>query len=183
MEKIKHPFIAELKYAFQTSEKLYMVTEFKAGGELYSHLKREGKFNEERARFYAAEVILALECLHAHNIVYRDLKPENVLLDSEGHVCLTDFGLSKILSGSSSVPTSESDPGMSEDDIAPKAFTFCGTPEYIAPEVIMGVGHDRSADWWSLGSFIYEMLTGRPPYTGKTRREIYTKIVSCRPHL
>ena len=96
LEKLSHPFITKLHYAFQTPEKLYFVIDFLNGGELFYHLRREQRFSEERARFYAAEILLALECLHKNNIIYRDLKPENVLLDSKGHIKLTDFGLSKI---------------------------------------------------------------------------------------
>ena len=127
------PFIVRLCYAFQTSAKLYFVMEFLPGGELFFHLRKEKRFLEPRAVFYAAEIALAIECLHKNNIIYRDLKPENVLMDKEGHVKITDFGLSKqgvALGGK-------------------KAYTFCGTPEYLAPEIIKGVGHDRAVDWWS----------------------------------
>lgn len=96
MEKLSNPFIVKLHYAFQTGEKLYFVMDFLNGGELFYHLRREQRFTEERAKFYAAEILLALECLHENGVIYRDLKPENVLLDAEGHVKLTDFGLSKI---------------------------------------------------------------------------------------
>ena len=124
------PFIVQLKYAFQTSDKLYMVMDFVNGGELFFHLRRCTKFPEERTRFYAAEILLALDYLHTQKIVYRDLKPENVLIDSEGHIKLTDFGLSKIFF------TGEK-----------KAFSFCGTPEYLAPEILKGIGHDQAVDF------------------------------------
>eukprot|EP01102_Stenamoeba_stenopodia_P008101 TRINITY_DN2301_c0_g1_i3.p1 TRINITY_DN2301_c0_g1~~TRINITY_DN2301_c0_g1_i3.p1 ORF type:complete len:296 (-),score=67.21 TRINITY_DN2301_c0_g1_i3:548-1435(-) len=141
LAKIQHPFIVGLHYAFQTEEKLYMVLDFVNGGELFFHLKREGKFSEQRVRIYAAEIACALSHLHSFGIVYRDLKPENILLDSEGHICITDFGLSKEI--------------QSED-----THTFCGTPEYLAPEILKGQGHGTPVDWWSLGTLIYEMLTG-----------------------
>ena len=112
-----------------------MVMDFLNGGELFYHLRREQKFSEDRARFYAAEIVLALEYLHAQNIIYRDLKPENVLLDREGHIRLTDFGLSKIKE--------------SKDELA---YTICGTPEYLAPEVIIGKGYNREVDFWALVS-------------------------------
>ena len=111
----------QLHYAFQNSEKLYFVIDFLNGGELFYHLRREQRFSEDRARFYAAEILIGLECLHKNGVIYRDLKPENVILDREGHVKLTDFGLSKIRKAQNEV-----------------TFTFCGTFEYIAPEIIIG---------------------------------------------
>ena len=107
--------------------------EFLRGGELFQHLKNARRFTEERTKFYIAEIILAMEYLHSKDIIYRDLKPENILLDDEGHVCLTDFGLAKYIGNNS------------------KAMTFVGTPEYLAPEIISGIGHGKQADWWSLG--------------------------------
>ena len=142
-----HPFLVKMKYAFQTQEKLYLVMNFANGGELFSHLKKEKRFNEERARFYAAEIALGIQYLHDQGIIYRDLKPENVLLDAEGHVVLTDFGLSKSLRG-------ESD----------RTRTFCGTPEYLAPEILLNQGHGKPVDWWSFGTLLYEMIVGIPPY-------------------
>jgi len=105
--------------------------EFMSGGELFHHLRKEGKFTEERTMFYAAEILCGIECLHQHGIMYRDLKPENVMLDADGHIKLTDFGLSK-------------------KENQGKTYTFCGTPEYLAPEIISGTGHNKSVDWWSL---------------------------------
>lgn len=102
---------------------------------MFYHLRKEIKFNEERTRFYAAEIVLALECLHNNGVIYRDLKPENVLLDSDGHIKLTDFGLSKT--------------GIAGEQMS---YTFCGTPEYLAPEIVKGTGHTKSVDWWSLVS-------------------------------
>jgi serine/threonine protein kinase len=135
LEKLNNPFIVKLHYAFQTPERLYFIIDFLNGGELFYHLRREGRFTEDRTKFYTAEIILALECLHNAGIIYRDLKPENVLLDSDGHLKLTDFGLSKT--------------GISGDNMS---YTFCGTPEYLAPEVVRGVGHNKAVDFWSLVS-------------------------------
>lgn len=142
-----HPFIVTLQYAFQTKDKLYMVTNFCRGGELFFHLKRMRRFSETMCRFYSAEITLALSHLHSNNIVYRDLKPENVLLEEDGHIRLTDFGLSR------------------ENVNTPNgATTFCGTPEYLSPEMILHrqtrKGYGKSVDWWSLGTLMYEMLTG-----------------------
>ena len=133
LSKVKSPFIVDLYYAFQTQDKLYFVMEFLNGGELFHHLRKEKRFSEERVIFYAAEIALALECLHQHNFVYRDLKPENILVDSDGHVKITDFGLSK--------------EGIAHG--AKKAYTVVGTPDYLAPEILRAVGHDKSVDWWS----------------------------------
>jgi len=158
--KIQHPFIVNLNYAFQTKDKLYMILDYVNGGELFFHLKKEGRFSESRVKLYAAEIASALAHLHALDIVYRDLKPENILLDSEGHITITDFGLSKQI-------TSEEG-----------THTFCGTPEYLAPEVLKGQGHGTAVDWWSLGTLIFEMLTGLPPFYAQNVNVMYTKILS-----
>jgi len=157
---VKHPFIVGMNMAFQSKDKLYFVLDYCAGGELFFHLGKVGRFSEPRACFYAAEITLAIEYVHDLDIVYRDLKPENVLLDSKGHVRLTDFGLSK--------------EGISNSSSG--ANSFCGTPEYLAPEILNRQGHGRAVDWWSLGALLYEMLTGLPPFYCSDREKLFAKI-------
>ncbi|KAF9652740.1 Pkinase-domain-containing protein [Thelephora ganbajun] len=158
---VNNPFIVPLKFSFQTPDKLYLVMSFVNGGELFYHLQREGKFDEYRSRFYAAELLCALEHLHGFNVVYRDLKPENILLDYTGHIALCDFGLCKL--------------NMSETE---KATTFCGTPEYIAPELLESQGYTKTVDWWTLGVLIYEMMTGLPPFYDENVNIMYQRILS-----
>lgn len=157
---VKHPFVVALNMAFQSKDKLYFVLDYCAGGELFFHLGKLGKFQESRARFYAAEIVLAISYVHSLDIIYRDLKPENVLLDARGHVRLTDFGLSK--------------EGISNSSSG--ANSFCGTPEYLAPEILNRQGHGRAVDWWSLGALLYEMLTGLPPFYCQDREKLFEKI-------
>lgn len=159
LETAAHPFIVNLMYAFQTPKKLYFVLEFCPGGELFFHLSRNGRFSEGRAKFYTSELLLAIGYLHSLNIIYRDLKPENVLLDAEGHAKLTDFGLSK--------------EGI-DDNFSAKSM--CGTPEYLAPEILDKKGHGRGVDWYSLGALLYEMLTGLPPYYTRDRDKLFDRI-------
>jgi serine/threonine protein kinase len=161
LAKVKHPFVVGLHYAFQTEERLYMVIDYISGGDLYYHLKSQRRFSEATVRIWAAELVLALQYLHQLNVVYRDLKPENLLLDSQGHLHLTDFGLSKVLDG---------------PDIV--MHTFCGTPYYLAPEMLVGKkGYTHRVDWWSLGILIFEMLTGQPPFYSNNMQKVYEKIV------
>jgi len=167
LQQVQHPFIVGLHYAFQTKDKLYMILDYVNGGELFFHLKHEGKFSESRVKFYTAEISLALSHLHELGIVYRDLKPENILLDCDGHIVITDFGLSKQMMVPPSGDTSEA-----------TTHTFCGTPEYLAPEVLRGQGHGTPVDWWSLGTLVYEMLTGLPPFYSANTNVMYQKILS-----
>ena len=170
----RHPFIVNLYYAFQDCEKLYLILEYAQGGELFHHLEMEKFFTEDVAAFYMAEMILALDHLH-HNVgvIYRDLKPENCLLDSEGHLLLTDFGLSKV------AVEDPSTPGSSRCN-----STGIGTIEYMAPEVIrgselsaIGPGYGKQCDWWSLGALGFDLLTGSPPFGGNNYTKIQQNIV------
>jgi serine/threonine protein kinase len=155
------PFIVNVRYAFQTHDKLYLVLDFAQGGELFFHLKKLGRFNQRAVQFYAAQMVLALENVHKLDVIYRDLKPENVLLDKDGYICLTDFGLSK--------------EGVQGDDEG--TSTFCGTPEYLAPEVLKeGSAHGKAVDWWAMGTLLYEMLHGLPPFYSQNVAEMYDKI-------
>ncbi|CAB3247199.1 unnamed protein product [Arctia plantaginis] len=162
------PFLVTLHYAFQTDAKLHLILDYVAGGELFTHLYQREHFNENEVRIYIAEIILALEQLHKLGIIYRDIKLENILLDSEGHIVLTDFGLSKEFCGGES-----------------RAYSFCGTIEYMAPEVVRSgsQGHDIAVDWWSVGVLTYELLTGASPFTVEgeknTQQEITKRIVRC----
>ncbi|KAJ8680255.1 hypothetical protein QAD02_016042 [Eretmocerus hayati] len=160
LEAIHHPFIVELFWAFQTGGKLYLILEYLCGGELFTYLDREGIFLEDTACFYLSEIILALQHLHHQGIIYRDLKPENILLDQNGHVKLTDFGLCKEHVQGNTV-----------------THTFCGTIEYMAPEILTRRGHGKAVDWWSLGALMYDMLTGVPPFTDVDRKKTIDKIL------
>nr|XP_009684056.1 PREDICTED: ribosomal protein S6 kinase beta-2-like [Struthio camelus australis] len=160
LEAVKHPFIVDLMYAFQTGGKLYLILECLSGGELFMQLEREGIFLEDTACFYLSEITLALGHLHSNGIIYRDLKPENIMLNSQGHIKLTDFGLCKESIHDGAV-----------------THTFCGTIEYMAPEILVRSGHNRAVDWWSLGALMYDMLTGSPPFTAENRKKTIDKIL------
>ena len=160
---VNHPFIMKLHYAFQSDDKLYLVLDYCPGGELFFHLSRFRRFPERVARFYSAELLLAIGHLHKRGIIYRDLKPENVLLDADGHVKLGDFGLAKAgiihpLEG---------------------AMSMCGTPEYMAPEVLAQQGHGFCVDYWGLGMIVYEMMTGLPPWYTTDRTKLFRKLKSA----
>ena len=159
LQKNESPYIASLKYSFQNEDYLFLVLEFLKGGDLFFHINKEIRFSEEKTKFYAAELILALEYLHMNSYVYRDLKPENVLFDENGHIKLVDFGLSKRLEG----------------DML--CESLLGTPEYVAPEILLGKKYDCSVDFWNLGCMIYEMITGIPPFFDKDIKVIFKNII------
>ncbi|KAJ3406467.1 hypothetical protein CcCBS67573_g03961 [Chytriomyces confervae] len=155
------PFLVHLYGSFVDCEYLYLVLEYIQGGELFTYLRNVDKLDNESAKFYAAEVVLAFEYLHSANVVYRDLKPENLLIDSRGHIRVTDFGFAKHLEGD-------------------ETHTLCGTPDYLAPEVIQAKGYGKAVDWWALGILIYEMIAGHPPFFDDDPFRLYEKIVACR---
>ncbi|GMN45764.1 hypothetical protein TIFTF001_014958 [Ficus carica] len=142
-----------------TKSKLYLIMDFVNGGHLFFHLYRQGIFSEDQARFYTAEIVIAVSHLHKCGIMHRDLKPENILMDADGHVLLTDFGLAK------------------EIDESSRSNSMCGTTEYMAPEILLSKGHNKGADWWSVGILLFEMLTGQPPFTHANRKKLQEKII------
>ena len=162
LKLVEHPFLIRMWGTFQDSNNLFMVMDYIEGGELFSLLRKSQRFPNPVAKFYAAEVTLALEYLHSHNIIYRDLKPENILLDRNGHIKITDFGFAK--------------------EVSTVTWTLCGTPDYIAPEVITTKPYNKSVDWWSLGVLIFEMLAGYTPFYDSTPMKTYEKILSGKVH-
>ncbi|CAI2369419.1 unnamed protein product [Moneuplotes crassus] len=157
LETIRHPFIVQLQDTFQTESHVFMLLDYACGGELFSLLRREGRFSNDVGLFFATEIVLAFEYLHSKEIAYRDLKPENLLVDKDGHVRITDFGFAKV--------------------VKDKTYTLCGTPEYLAPEIIQSKGHSKYVDWWALGVLIFEMLAGYPPFYDDNPLGIYQKIL------
>eukprot|EP00163_Fabomonas_tropica_P033203 TRINITY_DN861_c1_g1_i1.p1 TRINITY_DN861_c1_g1~~TRINITY_DN861_c1_g1_i1.p1 ORF type:complete len:329 (+),score=84.07 TRINITY_DN861_c1_g1_i1:450-1436(+) len=160
LTSVQHPFIVNLHKSFQDTKNLYMLLEYVPGGELFSHLRKAGRFPNDTTRFYAGQIVLAIQHLHAQDIIYRDLKPENLLLSSKGNIKITDFGFAK--------------------KVEERTWTLCGTPEYLAPEIIQSKGHGKAVDWWALGILIYEMLAGYPPFYDEHPFGIYEKILAGR---
>ncbi|XP_077995400.1 RAC-gamma serine/threonine-protein kinase-like [Glandiceps talaboti] len=161
LQTTKHPFLTSLKYSFQTKDRLCFVMEYVNGGELFFHLSRERVFAEDRTRFYGAEIVSALAYLHSCNVIYRDLKLENLLLDKDGHIKITDFGLCK-----------------EEISYGDTTKTFCGTPEYLAPEVLEDNDYGRAVDWWGTGVVMYEMMCGRLPFYNRDHEVLFEKILT-----
>jgi len=168
LEQINNPFFVNLHHAFQTRDKLYLLLDFCNGGELFYHMKNEVRFSISRVRLYVAEIACGLDHMHSMGIIYRDLKPENLLIDLQGHIRFADFGMCKrALMG---------DLGTARE----RAVSVCGTPEYMAPEVIQGNGkqeYSKGVDWWALGTLLYEMLAGRPPFYNGDRGVMFQRIL------
>ena len=163
LNKIDHPFVVNMEYCFASPTYIFFAMEFKQGGEIYYHMRKKQKFSEKTTKFYAAQIISGLSYLHSQNIMYRDLKPENILLDKDGNACLADFGISKIM------------------DINEKTKTYVGTPEYVAPEIILHKGHDKKVDIWCFGILIYEMVFGMPPFYNDNTSIMMNWIVKMEP--
>ncbi|KAM9988093.1 hypothetical protein ACTFIZ_003459 [Dictyostelium cf. discoideum] len=163
LKKYYHPFIVGLKYSFQTQDSLCMVLDYIGGGELFYHISERETFSEETARFYIGQIMLAIGFLHEHGVIYRDLKLENLLMDLDGNICLVDLGLCK--------------EGIQEGHVT---YTMCGSPEYVAPEIINGTGYSKSVDWWALGTLFYEMIAGLPPFYSEDPHEM-TKLILSSP--
>ncbi|OAD57684.1 Putative protein kinase C delta type like protein [Eufriesea mexicana] len=162
----RHPYLCHLFCTFQTDSHLFFVMEYLNGGDLMFHIQKSGRFPEPRARFYAAEIWSGLNFLHKKGIVYRDLKLDNVLLDFEGHIRIADFGMCKL-----------------QIFLDRTADTFCGTPDYMAPEIIKGLKYNQAVDWWSYGVLLYEMLTGQSPFSGCDEDELFWSICNERPFI
>ena len=157
---IEHPFVIKAEGFTQDAIYLYIILELINGGEMFSYLRKVGKFPAEQAMFYTGQIVLIFEYLHNKNIIYRDLKPENILIDSKGYLKLTDFGFAKVCIG--------------------RTYTLCGTPGYISPEILLNKGHGKPVDWWTLGILLYEMIVGIDPFNDEDTMAIYQKVIKCK---
>ena len=158
LQEINHPFLLSLTWSYKDNTNLYLMFPYVCGGELFTYLRMAETFPTTTTLFYSAEIVSAFSYLHSLNIIYRDLKPENILLDRDGHIIITDFGFSK--------------------KVVEQTWSLCGTPEYLAPEILQAKGHNKAVDWWALGILIYEMLAGYPPFTDENPFVIYEKILA-----
>uniref|UniRef100_A0AAR5PTJ0 Protein kinase domain-containing protein n=2 Tax=Dendroctonus ponderosae TaxID=77166 RepID=A0AAR5PTJ0_DENPD len=160
LESARFPFLISLEFSFKDNSFIYLLMPFINGGEMFTHLRKAHKFDESLSKFYGAQVLLALEFLHYCDVIYRDLKPENILIDMKGYLKIADMGFCKIVKG--------------------RTWTLCGTPEYIAPEIILSKGYGKAVDWWSYGVLLFEMSAGYPPFTSGDPMKVYEKIISCK---
>merc|ERR1712045_602905 len=157
---MNNPFLVNLRGTYKDKYRVYFLLDVCLGGELFTILRRRRYFDEDTSRFYAGCVIEAFDYMHGEDIIYRDLKPENLVLDSKGFLKVTDFGFAK--------------------KISDKTYTLCGTPDYLAPEIVTGQGHGKGVDWWTLGILIYEMLASFPPFYDENTLSTYRKIIKCK---
>ncbi|GFE53188.1 AGC kinase [Babesia ovis] len=160
LASVNHPFIVNMLGTFKDPQYLYIVMECVFGGDFFGYLRSVDKLSSNSAMFYAAQITCIFDYMHSHNIIYRDLKPENLLVGRDGYLKLTDFGFAKV--------------------VELRTYTLCGTPEYLAPEILLNKGHGKAVDWWTLGILIYEMLVGYPPFYNEDPMGIYKKILECR---
>lgn len=158
LNAVEFPFIVKLQHHFMSDTKLCMVMEYCVGGEIFRLLRNNKRFSERNCQFYASQIVLVFEYLHSCGVMYRDLKPENILLDSSGYIKIADFGFAK--------------------KTKKATYTLCGTPDYLAPEMILNKGYSKSVDWWALGVFIYEMASGYTPFFSNKQIKCYEKIIS-----
>jgi len=158
LQQMQHPFIVNMFGAFHDPKYIFMVLQYIVGGEFFTHLRKAGRFDNDQSCFYSSQIAAIFEYCHGKEIVYRDLKPENILINGDGYVKLTDFGFAKV--------------------IEHRTYTLCGTPEYIAPEVLLNKGHGKPVDWWTLGILVYEMIVGYPPFVDEDPMGIYQKILA-----
>lgn len=161
LSQVQHPFIVGSYGLAQDSRYLFLLLEYVKGGELFRYLRSRSPLDDAHARFYAAQIVLIFEYLHSLSVVYRDLKPENLLVNSDGYLKLTDFGFAKLIQG--------------------RTYTLCGTPEYLAPEVLLNKGHSKPADWWTFGILVYELLVGIDPFSAESPMEVYHNILHKKP--
>lgn len=162
LQTVRFPYLVSLIFSFKDFSNLYMVLDFISGGDMFTHLRKMGRFNEAHSKFYAAQIVLSFEYLQNLDIVHRDIKPENLLIDRRGNCRVTDFGFAKV--------------------VKTRTYTLCGTPEYVAPEIILSKGYNKIVDWWSLGVLLYEMTAGYSPFYAKETIKIYERILSGKVH-
>ena len=163
LETVNNPFVVNLEYCFASPSYIFFVMDFKQGGELYHHLRKRTRFSEDITRFYGAQILLGLEYLHSIDIMYRDMKPENILLDKDGNASLADYGISKVLKDNE------------------KTKSFVGTPDYVAPEIVLQKGHNKNVDIWCFGIILYEMIYGIPPFYNKKQSIMLNNIIKKNP--